>query len=168
VTRPFALPHDPAEENPVHTPVETTAPACHTPADAGPPMTARRRWRKLTVHYLEMVIAMAVGMVALHPVWTFALDAVGWSGFLDSPEAMAMVMATNMTIAMTAWMRFRGHSWRPCVEMGAAMYLPFVVLFVPMWAGLISSGAMYLWGHVLMLVAMAGAMAIRPDEYAHC
>jgi peptidoglycan/LPS O-acetylase OafA/YrhL len=168
VTRSLPLPHDPAEENPVHTPADTPAPACHAPADAGPPMTARRRWRKLTVHYLEMVIAMAVGMVALHPVWTFALDALGWSGFLDSPEAMAMVMATNMTIAMTAWMRFRGHTWRPCVEMGAAMYLPFVVLFVPMWAGRISSGAMFLWGHVLMLVAMAGAMAIRPHEYAHC
>jgi hypothetical protein len=168
VTRSLPVPHEPSEENPVHTPADTTAPACHAPADAGPPMTARRRWRKLTVHYLEMVVAMAVGMVALHPVWTFALDAAGWSGFLDSPEAMTMVMATNMTIAMTAWMRFRGHSWRPCVEMGAAMYLPFLVLFVPMWLGLITSDAVYLWGHVLMLVAMAGAMAIRPDEYAHC
>ena len=94
----------------MHTPADTTAPACHAPADAGPPMTARRRRWKLTVHYLEMVVAMAVGMVALHPVWTFALDAVGWSGFLDHPEAMTMVMATNMTIAMTAWMRFRGHA----------------------------------------------------------
>jgi hypothetical protein len=54
------------------------------------------------------------------------------------------------------------------VEMGAAMYLPFLLLFVPMWLGLITSDAVYLWGHVLMLVAMAGAMAIRPDEYAHC
>ena len=25
-----------------------------------------------------------------------------------------------------------------------------------------------LWGHVLMLFAMAGAMALRPHEYAHC
>jgi hypothetical protein len=130
--------------------------------------TRRHRWRKLTVHYVEMVIAMAVGMYALHPVWSFLLDAAGWSAFLDSPEAMAMVMATDMTIGMTAWMRFRGHSWRPCAEMGAAMYLPFLLLFPPMWAGLISSGTMFLWGHVLMLVAMAGAMALRPHEYAHC
>jgi hypothetical protein len=130
--------------------------------------TRRHRRRSLAVHYVEMVIAMAVGMVALHPVWTFLLDAAGWSAFLDSPEAMAMVMATDMTIGMTAWMRFRGHGWRPCAEMGAAMYLPFLVLFPPMWAGLISSGSMLLWGHVLMLFAMAGAMALRPHEYAHC
>jgi hypothetical protein len=111
---------------------------------------------------------MAIGMVVLHPVWTFALDTAGWSAFLDSSEAMAMVMATDMTIAMTAWMRFRGHGWRPCIEMGAAMYLPFLALFVPMWAGLLSVADMLLWGHVLMLVAMAGAMALRPQEYAHC
>jgi hypothetical protein len=148
----------------------TTAEHCHTPVEtAAPDPAARnRRRRKLVVHYLEMVVAMAVGMVALHPVWSFLLDAAGWSAFLDVPEAMAMVMATNMTIAMTAWMRFRGHSWICCVEMGAAMYLPFVVLFVPMWLGLLSVSGMFLWGHVLMLVAMAGAMAIRPSEYAHC
>lgn len=146
------------------------ATACHTEV-AGPahaPVTGRRRMWRLTRHYVEMVIAMAIGMVALHPVWTFALDTVGWSAFLDSPEAMAMVMATDMTIAMVAWMRFRGHGWRPCIEMGAAMYLPFLVLFLPMWAGVIDPGGMLFWGHVLMLFAMAGAMAIRPDEYAHC
>jgi hypothetical protein len=152
----------------VHTPAETTdAPSCHT-EPAAPARRPRSRAVRLVVHYVEMVIAMAVGMVALHPVWTFALDAIGWSAVLDSSEAMAMVMATDMTIAMTAWMRFRGHGWRPCIEMAAAMYVPFLVLFPPMWAGLIDSGGMLLWGHVLMLFAMAGAMALRPSEYAHC
>ena len=66
--------------------------------------------KKFTLHFLEMVVAMAVGMVALHPVWTFALVAAGWSAILDAPEAMAMIMATDMTIAMTAWMKYRGHS----------------------------------------------------------
>ncbi len=113
------------------------APACHTEEAAGAhaPLTGRRRMWKLTVHYVEMVIAMAVGMVALHPVWTFAFDALGWSAVLDRPEPMALVMATNMTVAMSAWMKFRGHGWRSIVEMGAAMYLPFIVLFVPLWAG---------------------------------
>ena len=148
-------------------PLTPTVPA-GAPELAAATAARRHLWRQLTIHYVEMVIAMAVGMVALHPVWTFLLDAAGWSAFLDSPEAMAMVMATDMTIGMTAWMRFRGHGWRPCAEMGAAMYLPFLVLFPPMWAGLITSGGMLLWGHVLMLFAMAGAMALRPHEYAHC
>ena len=51
-----------------------TAPMTLTREDApedAAPLRRRHRWRKLTVHYVEMVIAMAVGMVALHPVWTF-------------------------------------------------------------------------------------------------
>ena len=77
-------------------------------------------------------------------------------------------MATNMTVAMAAWMKFRGHRWRPIAEMGAAMYLPFLVLFVPLALAVIDAGAMTVWGHVLMLPAMAAAMLLRPHEYAHC
>ncbi|MGY1635969.1 hypothetical protein ACI78V_04855 [Geodermatophilus sp. SYSU D00742] len=138
----------------------------HTPTPGAPHRS--RRARKLVLHYLEMVVAMAVGMVALHPVWELVLDAFGVGAVLDRTEPMALVMATNMTIGMTLVMRWRRHSWRACAEMGAAMYLPFVVLFVPLWAGLLSPGGLMLWGHVLMLVAMAGAMALRPSEYAHC
>ena len=137
----------------------------------GPPTaTAARgsRWRRLTVHYVEMVVAMAVGMIALHPVWTLVLDATGATGLMHDPYAGSLIMATDMTVAMSAWMRFRGHRWRPIAEMGAAMYLPFLVLFVPLALGLIGEGALMLWGHVLMLPAMAAAMLLRPHEYAHC
>ena len=124
--------------------------------------------RKFTLHFLEMVVAMAVGMVALHPVWTLVLDAVGASGLMHDPYTSALIMATNMTVAMSAWMKVRGHRWRPIAEMGAAMYLPFLVLFVPLALGLIGESALMLWGHVLMLLAMAAAMLLRPHEYAHC
>ncbi len=124
--------------------------------------------RKFALHFAEMVVAMAVGMVALHPVWNLLLDAAGWTELMAVPEAGAMIMATNMTVAMSAWMKFRGHRWRPIAEMGAAMYLPFLVLFVPFALGLIGEGALMLWGHVLMLPAMAAAMLLRPSEYAHC
>ena len=142
--------------------------ATHTPVPSAPAPHRSHRTRKLVRHYLEMVVAMAVGMVALHPVWDLVLGALGAGAVLDRTEPMAMVMATNMTIGMTLVMRWRRHGWRACAEMAAAMYLPFVVLFVPLWAGVLSAGGLMLWGHVLMLVAMAGAMAIRPSEYAHC
>ena len=124
--------------------------------------------RKFTLHFLEMVVAMAVGMVALHPVWTLVLDAAGAPGLMHNPYTSALIMATNMTLAMSAWMKVRGHRWRPIAEMGAAMYLPFLVLFVPLALDLIGEGALMLWGHVLMLPAMAAAMLLRPSEYAHC
>ncbi|MFE9311973.1 hypothetical protein ACFYM5_30645 [Streptomyces sp. NPDC006706] len=51
---------------------------------------------------------------------------------MHNPYSGAMITATNMTVAMSAWMRFRGHRRRPIVEMGAAVYVPFLVLFVPL------------------------------------
>jgi hypothetical protein len=124
--------------------------------------------RRFARHFAEMVVAMAVGMFALHPVWMVVLDAVGAAGLMHNPFSGALIMATNMTVAMSAWMKVRGHRWRPIVEMGAAMYAPFLVLFVPLAFGLIGDGALMLWGHVLMLPAMAAAMLLRPAEYAHC
>lgn len=119
----------------------------------------------LVRHYLEMVAAMLVGMVVLGPVWSLAGAALGVSGFLDLPEPTALVMATDMTIAMCGWMRYRGHAWRPVAEMAAAMYLPFLVLFPPLWLGLVSASGLMLGGHLLMLPAMAAAMLLRPAEY---
>ena len=124
--------------------------------------------KEFTFHFLEMLVAMVVGMVALHPVWTLVLDAAGAPGLMDNAYTGALIMATNMTVAMSTWMKVRGHRLRPIIEMGLAMYLPFMVLFVPLALGLIGEGALMLWGHVLMLPAMAAAMLLRPHEYAHC
>ena len=118
--------------------------------------------RRFTLHFAEMVVAMVVGMVVLHPVWMFVLDAVGATGVMHNPYTGALIMATNMTVAMSAWMKFRGHRWRPIVEMGAAMYVPFLVLFVPLQLQVIDQDAL-----MLMLPAMAMVMLLRPHEYAH-
>jgi hypothetical protein len=127
----------------------------------------RRSARAFAVHFAEMLAAMAVGMVALHPLWMWGLHAVGAGWLMANPYTGALIMATDMTLAMSAWMKVRGSGWRPVVEMGAAMYLPFLVLFVPLALGLIGSGALMLWGHLLMLPAMAGVMLLRPHEHAH-
>jgi hypothetical protein len=116
-------------------------------------------------HLVEMVVAMIVGMVVLEPVWPMLAGPLGWAGVLELPEPAALVMATNMTIAMSTWMRHRGHGWAATAEMAAAMYLPFVVLFVPMWWGAITPDGMLVGGHLLMLPAMVAAMLWRRGEY---
>src|SRR4051812_13498241 len=113
-------------------------------------------------HYLEMVVAMLVGMVALGP-----LELLVWPALTARPDIGVMVMATNMSIGMGAWMRFRGHTWRGIAEMSASMYVPFAVLLVPFWAGVIDEHALMTWGHLLMLPAMALVMLLRPNEYTH-
>jgi hypothetical protein len=133
----------------------TQTPAQHTRS------RGRRTWH-LVRHYLEMVVAMVVGMVVLGPVHEYL-----WPGLDDRADVAALVMATDMAIGMAAWMRFRGHSWPAITEMSAAMYLPFAVLLVPFWTGAVSGGVLMTAGHVLMLPAMALAMWWRLDEYAH-
>ena len=119
------------------------------------------RRRHLVGHYLEMVVAMIVGMVVLDPVWSLL-----WPGWTAVLAIHVLVMATNMAIGMGAWMRVRGHSWRGVAEMSASMYLPFIALLVPFWAGALGRDAVMTWGHVLMFPAMALVMVLRPHEHA--
>lgn len=74
-------------------------------------------------------------------------------------------MATHMTVGMTALMVWRRHRPVAVAEMALAMYLPFVALFPPYWAGWLPAGAVLAVGHLLMLPAMVLAMLRRPQEY---
>ncbi|WP_260478647.1 hypothetical protein [Kibdelosporangium aridum] len=109
-------------------------------------------------HYVEMVVAMVAGMLLFAPLWT-------WWSAMARPDVEAIVMATNMTLGMGIWMRVRGHGWRPIAEMGAAMYVPFLLLLGPYWLGVLSAEGLMIGGHVLMLPAMLIAMLLRRTEY---
>jgi hypothetical protein len=124
-------------------------------------------WLPFIRHYIEMVLAMAVGMFALIPLWTYALQAAGAPHLLDRAEPMALVMATDMAIGMAAWMAWSRHGWRDIAEMSAAMYLPFVIFFPATLAGIMTSGAMMAAGHALMLTSMLAVMLWRRDHYSH-
>ena len=113
-------------------------------------------------HYLEMVVAMLVGMVVLG-----FLHGLAWPSLTARVDVGVLVMATDMAIGMGAWMRVRGHSWRGIAEMSASMYAPFVALLVPYWTGFAGGHNLIMWGHVLMFPAMALVMYLRPSEYAH-
>jgi hypothetical protein len=130
------------------------------------PTTLRRpALRRFVGHYLEIVVATVAGMVVLGPAESMLLNPIGWAELLAHPEAYALVMATNMTVAIAVWMRFRGHGWAATAEMAVAMYAPFLVLFPPLWLGVLSATGLMVLGHVLMLFAIAAAMLRRRAEY---
>jgi hypothetical protein len=120
--------------------------------------------RRFALHYLEMVIAMFIGMGVFAPLWHLVFNAFG-SNAMERTDVMAMSMATNMVIGMSLWMWLRGHSAAPIAEMAVAMYLPFVALLVPLWLGAISGTVLMIAGHVLMFGTMLLAMLRRRDEY---
>ena len=120
------------------------------------PVAARRSVLRFTLHYAEMLAAMAVGMMLLAPLW----DAV-WPGLADRPDLHALVMATDMSIGMALWMRLRRHGWRHIAAMCAAMYVAFLLVLPPYWAGMISGDTMMGVGHLLMLPLMLAVMLRR-------
>jgi uncharacterized membrane protein YfcA len=121
--------------------------------------------RRFARHYIEMVIAMAVGMVLLHPLWMLASRGAAPTGVLRAAEIESLVMATTMAIGMVAWMRYRRHAWRHILEMSAAMYAGFVVLFPALWLQLLAPDDVLSYGHVLMLIFMLVIMLWRREVY---
>lgn len=129
------------------------------------PTTRVRKVLRFLGHLTEMVLVMVLGMMLLAPVWDWAGAALGIEAVLGRPDVGAVVMVLDMVVAMTVWMRVRRHGWAPIWEMNAAMAAPFAVLLVLFWAGAATAGDLMMWGHVLMVPAMAGAMLLRPAEY---
>lgn len=126
----------------------------------------RPRALSFVLHYLQMIIAMALGMMVLYPLWLLAVGGAPETAWVHRADVDSLVMATTMVIPMAAWMRFRGHGRRPTVEMSAAMYAGFVVLYPFLWLGIIDTDGLMLLGHVLMLLFMLAAMLARPGEYS--
>jgi hypothetical protein len=121
-------------------------------------------------HYVEMVAAMFVGMLVLGLPAEAALRAIGTNSSElrhDAPALALLGMAVIMTVPMVAWMRHRGHAWRPNTEMAASMFLPTFGVIALMGSGVVSDFATLMsLEHVVMLPSMLVAMLLRRDEYS--
>ena len=119
-------------------------------------------------HYIEMVVVMFAGMIVLGLPGEAALKAIG-SGTPelrhDAPAIVFLGMMATMTIPMVVWMRYRGHRWRPTLEMAASMIIPTLIAIVLLAAGVLSFEALMGVEHVAMLLGMLAAMLLRADEY---
>lgn len=127
------------------------------------------RARHFFRHLGEMYVAMMVGMMVLGMLDGAILAAAGTSvsHVKDSaPEAFALVMAINMTVGMTVWMRHRRHTWAMCAEMGGAMFVPAVAAIVLFWCSVIHSGSVGAVEMNAMLPAMIAVMLLRRSEYS--
>ncbi|MER5321722.1 hypothetical protein [Streptosporangium roseum] len=121
-------------------------------------------WWPFIRHYLEMLAAMFVGMAVLAAAVRAGLALAGLE-FPAQPEVAALEMAVDMSAGMIVWMRYRGHGWAATLEMAGSMLVPALALFPLLWTGVISSGALLLLEHVVMLPLMLLVMLRRRDEY---
>jgi hypothetical protein len=127
--------------------------------------------RHFVRHYVEMVVAMFLGMAVLGVPAGWALSAVGssWSELnTDAPALMLLGMAMTMTVPMVGWMRYRGHGWRANGEMSASMLVPTAAAIGALQAGVFEDiGVLLVIEHVVMLLAMLAVMLLRRGEYTH-
>jgi hypothetical protein len=116
--------------------------------------------RRFALHYIEMVVVMVLGMIVLGAPLGMVVD-------ISGTGPMLIEMAATMTVPMVAWMRFRGHAWRPCIEMAVSMVLPTLGALALLGSGLVEgAGALMVIEHGVMLPAMFVAMLLRRDEYS--
>jgi hypothetical protein len=116
--------------------------------------------RSFIRHYIEMVVVMVLGMVVLGAPADALVHTSG------RPGPMLAEMAVTMTLPMIAWMRFRGHAWRPCNEMAASMILPAAGAIGLLATGLVTGvGMLMVVEHAAMLASMLFTMLLRREEY---
>ena len=119
-------------------------------------------WR----HFLEMLAAMAVGMIATGTVFLSVVGLKTWDQVtVQYPTQALLAMAAGMTIPMVAWMLFRGMGWRNSYEMAAATVLPVIPFLFLAWSG-VTNSAQCAGYCVAMIAAMLGLMLYRRDEYS--
>jgi transcriptional regulator GlxA family with amidase domain len=122
---------------------------------------------RFALHFVEMAVAMYVGMMALgalnaQVLVPFAhLDLTG-----PTRETQVLAMGVFMAAPMVAWMRVRGHGLRHGLEMAAAMMVPFAGVVALQWAGLLAEADMMGVGSNVMWLAMVGVMLLRWNHYA--
>jgi hypothetical protein len=122
--------------------------------------------RRFLLHYVEMVAAMFIGMFALSKPADLLFSALGASTSSQHPAMMLFSMGVTMTAPMIAWMRFRGHAWRPTNEMAASMLIPTFAAMGLVGAGVMKGKPTMVIEHVVMLAGMVIAMLVRRDEYS--
>ena len=126
--------------------------------------TRTRQAVRFAWHFIQMFLAMMVGMVPLGIV--LALLRVS-NLSKTQPELFASLMALSMVLPMAAWMLLRmGHSVARTTEMSLAMLLPTVVIVPLCLAGVLPHSAAVGPSMMLMSVAMLADMGFRWRDYA--
>ncbi len=152
------------------TEIRSTTPHIHT---ASIPMTDNLfrntvlQVGRFSIHFLEMVVAMMVGMPVLFLVRNLIPASSSIAAALKSGTiSYTITMTIFMTLPMVVWMIVRGHGWRHSLEMALAMVAPVAVTIV---LRLVGADSFLPWlgnaGHIGMFFGMLIVMLYRRDHY---
>jgi hypothetical protein len=144
--------------------------AMTTTTKRAPPRTFLRILRKVghfVLHYLEMCMACCVGGVTLGFAFFGGAALIGYPDLiLQAPVFSTLMLAIIVTVPMVAWMRFRGHEWRPTLEMGGATMGVGIVLIAGGLLGLIPVSGLFELMASLACPVMLVPMLLRLRLYS--
>ena len=131
--------------------------------------TARHRRRHIPPfwrHFLEMLAAMAVGMIATGAIFLSVVGLKTWDEVTTQyPTQALLAMAAGMTIPMGGWMLYRGMGRRNSFEMAAVMVLPVIPFLLLVWFGITTNAQCGAYC-ATTVVAMLALMRYRKSEYS--
>jgi cytochrome bd-type quinol oxidase subunit 2 len=117
-------------------------------------------------HFLQMLAAMAVGMLTTGAVFVSIVGVKTWDEVTTQyPTQSLLAMAAGMTIPMVAWMMFQGTGWKQSTEMAAAMVLPVLPFLCLVWLDVTKSAQCGFYC-VATIVAMFGLMRYHRSHHA--
>ena len=119
-------------------------------------------------HFLQMALAMELGMIIYHKLIYPLIAPMGFDALTDAYPLLGFwMMVISMALGMIVLMRYHKSTWRYCMEMTGAMFVPLVALTALVLFELCPAHILYGFGDPLMFLAMAACMIIRPAKHAH-
>lgn len=129
--------------------------------------TCPTSWKRFARHYLQMVVAMYAGMLALDPVYVVVATRAGYPDpWTELPVVSALVMTVNMTVPMVLLMLRHRHGSRAILEMASSMGAPTLAAAGLHALGAVGSDQVMSVAHLAMFPAMLLVMLRRYREYA--
>jgi hypothetical protein len=133
-----------------------------TPAEKEGKQRISPFWR----HFLQMLAAMVVGMIATGAIFIAIVGLKTWDEVtIQYPTQSLVAMAAGMTVPMAAWMVYRGMGWRNASEMAAVMVVPVIPFLCLVWFDVTQSAQCGAYC-ALTVVAMLALMGYRRSEYS--
>jgi hypothetical protein len=118
-------------------------------------------------HFLEMCVTMCIGGITLNLLFFLGAAKIGYPDLLEqAPEFSLLAIGINLAVPMTAWMRFRGHEWRPTLEMASTSIILPILLINAAWLGIIPESSRLDWLTKLACPVMLIPMLFRLDLYS--
>lgn len=129
--------------------------------------SAAKQVGRFLLHFLEMLVAMMVGMPILFMLGKRVPTSSSFApAFTYGTILFVLNMTIFMTVTMVAWMIMRGHGWRHSAEMAFGMAAPVVVMVI---LRLLVTDTYLPWfmrvTHLAMLFGMLVMMLYRRDHY---